>query len=229
MKLLVSDFDRTLYTEDYLTNIKKVNEFVDNGNMLVIATGRNLPYLKEVTDGLNIKYSYLICNDGAVIFDKYDNMIFCQNIETNIVKPILEVLESDNNIEFALIRTPVSFTKDYNTIANMIIAKPFDITKADKTLSLVLEKFPEISGYLSASWVNLCSKKASKGNAVKYLSELLNIPSDNIYTVGDHVNDISMCEMFNGYAIEYGHPDLIKVTKKTVKSVSELIDLINNK
>ena len=68
-------------------------------------------------------------------------MIFCQNIETNIVKPILDVLESDNNIEFALIRTPVSFIKDYNTIANMIIAKPFDITKADKTLSLVLENF----------------------------------------------------------------------------------------
>ena len=67
MKVLVSDFDNTLFTDDYQLNIKKINEFVDKGNLFIIATGRNYNQLKSDIKGKNIKYSYLICEDGAKI------------------------------------------------------------------------------------------------------------------------------------------------------------------
>ena len=38
MKMLVSDFDGTLYTNDYQKNIEAVNRFVEAGNLFVINT-----------------------------------------------------------------------------------------------------------------------------------------------------------------------------------------------
>ncbi|NLL44916.1 MAG: HAD-IIB family hydrolase [Mollicutes bacterium] len=227
MKLLVSDFDHTLFTEDYLINIKKINEFVDNGNMFVIATGRNLTYLKKDISGFNIKYSYLICNDGAVIFDKDEKVIYRNDIDQYFVKPLFSILENDPNIEQVFIDTTISYTKDLSNSANAVIAKPYDLIKARELLITILKLFPSIHGYISARWINLTNKKANKGLAVQYLGNLLNISNDDIYTIGDNVNDIPMCEMFNGYAMETAHQDLIKVSKGTKKAVFELIDSIS--
>ena len=46
MKLLVTDFDGTLYTDDYNKNIEALNKFKQKGNKIVIATGRYLSSLK---------------------------------------------------------------------------------------------------------------------------------------------------------------------------------------
>ena len=55
MKILISDFDKTFYTENYDNNIKLINEFVNAGNKFVIATGRPLYFLEPSIEGKNIK------------------------------------------------------------------------------------------------------------------------------------------------------------------------------
>ena len=39
MKILVSDFDKTLFTDEYELNIELVNKFISEGNIFIIATG----------------------------------------------------------------------------------------------------------------------------------------------------------------------------------------------
>ena len=56
MKILISDFDKTFYTENYDNNIKLINEFVNAGNKFVIATGRPLYFLEPSIEGKNINY-----------------------------------------------------------------------------------------------------------------------------------------------------------------------------
>ena len=59
MKLLVSDFDGTLFNDHYKENIEAVNRFVDAGNLFAIATGRDLNRLLKDLDR-NLKFNYLI-------------------------------------------------------------------------------------------------------------------------------------------------------------------------
>ena len=47
MKILVSDFDNTFYTQKIEENVKLVNQFREKGNVFIIATGRPLYLLKS--------------------------------------------------------------------------------------------------------------------------------------------------------------------------------------
>jgi hypothetical protein len=226
MKILASDFDKTLFTSDYKKNILKINEFVDKGNIFIIATGRNITHLKEDINGHNIKYEYLICNDGAIIFDKDHNVVYRKDIDPEIVKPIFDILSKDKNIMFATIDDSVNYVNNTEMPANAILGRPFDIDEAENVLSEILNKYPSVNGYTSDNWVNITDSMTSKGNAVKIIQEMLNIEKEDVYTVGDNINDISMNEIYNGYAMEDGHPELIRISKGTTTSVSNLIDLI---
>ena len=76
-KMLVSDYDKTFYTNDIDIEINKssVNTFRNKGNIFVFATGRSYADFKEVETKFSLKYDYLIFNHGATIIDKNENII----------------------------------------------------------------------------------------------------------------------------------------------------------
>ncbi len=227
MKLVVSDFDNTLFTDDYEQNIDKINDFVKKGNMFAIATGRNFEQLKKEIKGKNIKYDYLICNDGAVIFNKKLELIHQTNIELNIVNKIIEILENDCNVTNIFIDDGYSYISPKNNNVNAVIARYTNISKANIIMQRIKNEFPTIDAYLSFRWINIVNKNASKGNAINHLAKKLNINKKNIYTVGDNTNDISMNKMFNGYYMtDLSKPELIEVSKGGTNSVWELINKI---
>ena len=69
MKVLVSDYDRTLYRDDeeIKLNVESINKFIKNNNIFIIATGRSELDIKTVIKKYNINYNYLIVNHGASI------------------------------------------------------------------------------------------------------------------------------------------------------------------
>ena len=100
MKLLVTDFDGTLYTDDYNKNIEALNKFKQKGNKIVIATGRYLSSLKEDLDK-RIDYDYLICTDGSIIYDNNDDVIYKELLDKESCEYVinqLRKLEEVNNI-----------------------------------------------------------------------------------------------------------------------------------
>ena len=46
MKILVSDFDKTFFTDEIKENVELVSKFMEEGNKFIIATGRPLYLLK---------------------------------------------------------------------------------------------------------------------------------------------------------------------------------------
>ena len=76
MKILASDFDNTIYylddEEKNKKNIEAIKKFVSYGNIFCIITGRNYTDLKTYLNKYDIPYTYLICEDGAKIFNNVD-------------------------------------------------------------------------------------------------------------------------------------------------------------
>ena len=77
MKLLVSDYDDTLYTSDYSIrlNVEAIKKFRKNGNLFAISTARDFTSIKEEIKKHNIPYDFLSCYNSNAIYDKDDNII----------------------------------------------------------------------------------------------------------------------------------------------------------
>ena len=225
MKLLVSDFDNTLYNDDYLENIRLINEFVLKGNLFVIATGRSLFNLKKGIDNYHIPYSYLICNDGATIFDQNNKVIMENVISKKIVAKVFNKLKT-YNLDEVLVVNENEFSSNLTGKVFSVIAKFSDKEEAFKIISDIEKDIPEVQGYLSTNWINIISINQTKGNAIKYLQKKLNIDNKDIYTIGDAVNDIPMNKLYNGYAINSNCEELIKVSNGELTSFKQIFEKI---
>lgn len=227
MKIVISDFDNTFFDNSFINNIKKINKFVNEGNLFIIATGRNITQLQNEIYDKNIKCEYYICNDGATIFDKYFNIIYRDDIDPNTVKSIFQILNSNFNISETYIDTTNGYVTDYHNECNKIIAKPYDKEIAQQLLSYLLKKYPDINGYLSENWININSYKASKGNAIEYLRKYFNVSDNDIYTIGDDINDLSMMEKYNSFAI-INNSNINYNSKYIVKNFDEFLNKVKN-
>ncbi|MDD2489925.1 MAG: HAD family hydrolase [Bacilli bacterium] len=227
-KLLICDFDNTLFNfDDYENNIKKINEFVNQGNIFIIATGRHINKLLMDINDYNIKYSYLICNDGGIIFDQNLKIIYRKDIPPNITKKIIKMYKKDLCITDWYIDAGTFITKKTKYLANGIIGKITDQEQALDLLTKITNKFNNVHGYVSQRWINITQKSVTKLKAIEIINEQLKIKKEKIYTIGDNVNDISM-SIYNSYCMINSIPELKKICLGEYETVAQLIDDITN-
>ena len=221
MKLLVSDFDGTLFNDHYKENIEAVNRFVDAGNLFAIATGRDLNRLLKDLDR-NLKFNYLICSDGAVIYDSHFNEIYRSDIDPKVVDGVCELLRVNDCFgDIDLIEGA-----NMNDRKISAIYAPYDESKvemANYALSCLQKRFPQIHGYLSTHYINITNRTVTKSSAIHQLLELEKLNPVLVYTIGDDQNDREMLLDFIGCAMVQNDLDF---STPVVKSVAELIQIL---
>ena len=219
MKLLVTDYDNTLELHyDFTDNIsilnrnKKALEIFIKNNILCIATGRHFNAMYDTLLKNDIKFSYLCTNNGAELYDNEYKLLFCIPLD----KSDLEIL---NNVEYDVyLRKP--FNSDVITSANFYIYDKKEYKKMEKFLksnlneSIIEFKYPKIK---------IINKKCNKTNAVEYIKQNRKINDNDIYTIGDDVNDIPMIKSYNGYSIETACEDVKNVALYVYKELNQLV------
>ncbi|MBE6144371.1 MAG: HAD family phosphatase [Firmicutes bacterium] len=213
MKLIVSDFDNTFYSDNYEENIILINEFVNKGNLFVIATGRPFDLLKKDIQNKNIAFEYLICTDGAVVYDKDFNILKLDYMNKLVALKILEELKENKNIE-----------KVYLNIENDFICGVYglykDYKKAKQLLEIIKTNY-DVDGYLGLHWINIINKNITKIDGIEYVKNKINIKDSDIYTIGDNVNDLTMINKYNGFIISQNNQN------NCVKNFKEFMEKIN--
>lgn len=117
MKLLAVDFDNTFFNgEDY------ANNFIEEGNIFIIITGRDIKSLLSDIDQTNLKYHYLVCNDGGIIFDNNLNIIYQCDLPKHVIPTIITLYSQNKCIDDWYIDTGLTITKDTSSNANGLIA-----------------------------------------------------------------------------------------------------------
>ena len=227
MKLLVTDYDGTMYYEknDLKTlreNIEALKQF-KNKNMIAIATGRPYNSIKAEIDKYNIPYDYIISSNGACLFDQYDELIYSNTIKKEIIEKTLEFLSKLPYIKkISLIDIYGKETTNYNEIIQIYIeinfTSIFELNKIKKELSF-LDNHP---------FLNICYffNKTDKTKGIQIIQDIHAIQSQNIYTIGNDVNDLSMLKEYNGYRVPYSYPKLLqeKLPKSSVKKLIRKIE-----
>ncbi len=72
MKILASDYDGTLRTEELvdINDVHAIHEFRAAGNMFGLVTGRSMESLQTEIQKNKIEFDFIVANNGGVIYDR---------------------------------------------------------------------------------------------------------------------------------------------------------------
>ena len=186
MKILVSDFDFTLYDDNYEKNLKYLESLEDIE--LIINTGRD--HISLFND-FKLECNYYILCDGSYIMNKNKEVIYIKPIKKETIEILKERIKKLKYTKYWFI--------DFNQEVTKLEIKINDPETAQKDLEYMLTGLDDIYGYVSRNWINIMDKEAKKEIALEYLDSINHY--DKIYTVGDGPTDYGVLKKYNGYLI----------------------------
>jgi len=224
MKILASDFDNTIYylddKEKNKKNVAAIKKFISQGNIFCIITGRNYSDLKILLNENDIPYSYLVCEDGAKIFNNMDYCIDTILLDRKTIEQIIPILE-ENNCDYYL---DDGYNKtEYLDDVVKIVVNCTDEQEKNRIVQVVKEKV-NIHIYASRTHVNIINKTVNKENALKKLFNLEELNFDLLSVIGDNDNDYEMLKAFKGAVIKKHHPILDELNKDEYETLSDYIE-----
>lgn len=226
MKVLVTNFDYAFYDLNYFENIEAAGKFVDAGNLFIIATARNITQLEEELTGFIVPYSILICNDGAIIYDSEENILYRKPIEKEDALGVFNTLDKEKNISEIYMDNALEHSVSHEERAFKIIAKPRDYEKAQKLLEKLRKKYPMIDGYINESWMHIINKEVSKKAGIDFLLSYYGLDPEQVYVIGSAINDLSMVEAYKSFVLESADEEVKEKGNTIVKNFKEVIDLL---
>lgn len=233
MKLVVSDLDGTLLdgkskVTEYTKNA--VKKLIDKGIKFAIATGRGEASAMRFRDELGLKI-YLICNNGANIYDDNENMIFERVIEKETVHKIIEVLRK-RRVKYNCFYHEDFYKEEYDTTdySRRIGFREHtlkDIFQCPSLHKIIIEEEPEIILSVNKELrekfsheaeitisdprcIDIVPKGCSKGNALTLIAQEMKIQMERVMAFGDGENDLDMLR-------KVGHPVAMENAQEIVK------------
>ena len=253
IKHIFCDLDGTLYhggIDDQ--DVKAIKEIEDKGVKFHIATGRIFTQADNMTkDKLKIN-GYYICENGSYIHDKDHNIIFKGMIDDEIVKKVISRFDSDtahlyfkysgkvvlldggevfNQYSTDYIIDPEFINRDSfnNEVGNIGVISD-DIEELSRIELYLESEFGEILDiyFSSENTINIVPKGISKRKAIEHTCEILGVSMDEIATIGDSPNDISMLEGIKYSFAMSNARESVKISANYIaNSVKEAIEKIN--
>ena len=223
MKVLASDFDYTLYVKDkeiVQKNIAAISKFMKYGNIFCIITGRSYSNIKVLLNEYKIPYHYLICQDGAKIFDSMDYCFSTEYLSREKIEQIIPVMEK-YSFEYYL-------DDGYNETTNMddCVKVVGIINDREEDAKKVVEELRDLGfyAYLGLYSINVIDSSVNKSVALEKVLVHADCHKDDLYVIGDSVNDLEMLTTFQGAIMKNHSVELDKLNKKTYDTLYEYIE-----
>lgn len=239
---------------------RAIDEALAAGHKIVICSGRPLASAMVCAEdaGLTKEGCYIISFNGAQIYDPFrKETIFGKTIPGELAGKIFReaikrdlhihsysdthvlAIREDKEIHYYVNHTGQPY-KMVNSVEEAVQGNPYKILtislddrpKEDKFREEVLGPFEDQldSFYSNDAFLEIVPKGISKGFAVKWLCEYLDIPLENSVAAGDAENDIPMLKaaqvgavMANAFAGVQEYADYVTVNDNNHDGVAEII------
>lgn len=216
-RLIATDYDGTLRINGEISQFdrEKTAEFRAAGNYFGIVTGRGSDFFNTVkAEGLDV--DFLIVYTGALIADPDGNILF----EAPIPRENFVKLE-----EFFRPRTDVEWYDEAGDREKLY--QYYATCKDQKTALAVAAEAEKLFGdifeiFVNGQHINICGKGVSKASGIREVLKYYGLPEEAAAPVGDDFNDIRMITELNGWAVESGRPDVVKLAPHVCAGVGDL-------
>lgn len=219
-RMIVSDVDGTLFESGNKLNdstIELVEMYQKSGGIFTLATGRMKKAIDPFIEQLKIRAPVIVYNGAQLANPHNQQLIQGFTVERELaqlvvkkldgfrIDPIIHVNQQPfvlkitdaikehtikdgiqcqvtNEVESLLLNAPTKF---------LLIGDPEELLRYLKVLE---ESWQQSFHYVFSDWnyLEILPQNASKGNALKLLSQHMEIPTEQIAVVGDERNDITM-------------------------------------
>ncbi|MEH2958087.1 HAD-IIB family hydrolase [Candidatus Merdisoma sp. JLR.KK006] len=247
-KLLVSDFDRTLYVNGDISceNLAALEAWKQNGNIFAIATGREEKILRELLCRYQLTADYLICNNGARVVKWSGKTLFEQTIEDDtawhIVKELwleyqipVDVTQRNGRFQVASERNGVSAI--YNGICDFRTLKELEQglnevlqihvrfqswEETREAVSMVNLRYDKAEAFVNEQNMDIVHKGINKAKGIEILLKAIKWMG-KVIVIGDSFNDLCMIERFGGYTLESAEEEVRKRASYICRDVAACI------
>lgn len=226
-------------------------EAKEKGIKIVLCTGRPLPGVKDYLKELNLEEEgdYVITYNGALVQKAHDGTaiahhtmsfddfleieamsrkvgVHCQTLDKEAIYTANKDISPYTIRESSLVNMPVKYRSVEEMDPEIVISKMMMIDEPavlDRGIAQFPAEFYEKYTILKSEpfYLEVLNKAASKGQALKDLAGILNIPQQNVMAIGDNENDRDMIE-FAGMGVAMGNAiDSIKEVSDHVTKSNE--------
>lgn len=251
--LIVSDFDGTLRRDAggiSETNARAIREYISNGGIFAICTGRMMSSILPHAQSLGLE-SLLIAYQGALILDLKSGKTLrnihhsaqeaaqiClvmekmglhihvydgDNFYTNKNDWLLAEYERICGVKGVLAEEDLSslvLKKNIEPQKVLAMVEPKDRNAVYNKVTSVLGKNFNVTTS-SDALVEVTKMGCEKGDAVRFLAEYYNIPCGKVAAIGDNINDIPMIKAA-GLGVAVGNAE------EALKEVADVVTCTNN-
>ena len=227
-KIIACDLDDTLLDDEGRIS-QKNKEAIDKldiyGIKFILCTGRTLKSVTPFYKELSLR-TPVITSGGTQVFDSEGNMIYHDLLPAETTHELLKYslerglhaqVYMGENFQYLSDCEPARYYAGYTGLKGVedksLLDKDIstskvvfitDAVKAPYEVAHLQERFPELSILRSKGrLIEAYTKKASKGNALKNLMQIMGYHRDEVVAVGDSTIDLSMLE----YAALSAAPD----------------------
>ncbi|MFP3155137.1 Cof-type HAD-IIB family hydrolase [Lachnospiraceae bacterium ZAX-1] len=233
-------------------NQKAIEKMLEAGHYLVIATGRPVASARKAVKnlGLVMPGCYMIAFNGAIVYGCDSNHIFLEKtMSIEYVEYLFEEAKKYNlhiqtysrshviaqkdskELEFYTKNTKMSY-KIAENVFDELQKEPNKVLLISLTDNEKLKQFQKdhekwaqgkCNSFFSCDeYLEYCPKDTSKGAAIRFIAEFLNIPIKDTIAIGDELNDISMLQMAGrGIAMKNAKPEVKAIADYVTKGDNE--------
>lgn len=235
--MLISDMDGTLLNKDgeiSEKNIEAIKEFIALGGKFTVATGRMKKGIEKFLDKLPINAPAVIFN-GSSIYD-FDNKeeIYSKTLEFNVKGYLEKIKQVDSTIGIEIYcddeiyvynnhKRTERFKKKGYTVHYNINDEVYKMewrkvllvgekNQLDHLQDVFYDKVGQANIVRSDDiYLEVMPMNTSKAMGIKILCDLLGYKLEDVFAVGDNMNDFDMLkEVGHGFVVENGDEKLKK-------------------
>ncbi|WP_165873761.1 HAD family hydrolase [Baia soyae] len=257
IQFFVTDLDNTLLNDQKEINPQDqlaLEKLMAAGVKICLASGRSDHEIFSVMSHLEAKY-HRISQNGAYVRTPEGVTLRSTVFEGDLAKRIYESAEEKNLFGFIATEDRILVTnRNHPSIPQIEEGLKIQFEEHPGALheigqqlqpsklcyfgtedqlhdlqSHIQHHFPnEVDSYISdVHCVDLMPKHVSKGTALAYLLDHLQIQPDSVACAGDSYNDISMFELIpHSFVMKHANPEVKAHAKREIQSVSEAVEWI---
>lgn len=236
MKMLGTDYDGTLRyaTEVMEEDIDAIRQWRQAGNLFAIVTGRSSESIRKEMEKYGLECDYLICNNGAVVFQG-DERLYENNMETltavdmiyalkefdSVVSVVAHDGESRHKIE---VRPELEDPRYSHMSPDLteeevlalpqycqIVASCTDDEAARELADMINHFFAEqLCAFPNNTCVDIVAREVNKGEGLIFAAAYAGLDEEDVFAVGDSWNDLPMIEAVSNSAVMSVAPEALQ-------------------
>ena len=250
MKIAASDYDGTLYVDGRVDpeEIAAITRWRSAGNIFGLATGRDLSLTVYETDRWGIPFDFLVCLNGATVYDRDRKNLQSIDIPDEIMPDLLGHPAIRQSLFYQLCaegllylhvngeeipplphRPPtamVSFEESLRVKKIQQVAMIYqDAEECEQCAAALRKSFENVlSPQRNGRALDVTRQGVDKSTGIATVAALSGWSENELLAVGDNLNDIPMLRRFRGFAVERAEDAVKREAAAVCASVGQMLD-----